>query len=213
MVRLVSVSDSSTLEKSWVSAWCVSCSFQKMLHWHIASLKNTCIATSTFLHFLTFTLDEMGTRIEGLEKDVGELMTQAGMEETPTSKWRRADGPSFWWAPSLWLQIASRDLTSVVTMNIHTISPVLKREYLVDASEADHFKAKPGVCVFPGATMLLCLVFKVYPTRTRLSCGDWSETNMVICTFHIFGPKSLVFTLKVQQIPFNSYLMIYPPWH
>ena len=34
----------------------------------------------------TFTLDEMGTRIDGLEKNVAELMTQAGMEEQAISK-------------------------------------------------------------------------------------------------------------------------------
>lgn len=31
-------------------------------------------------------LDEMGTRIDGLEKNVAELMTQAGMEEQAISK-------------------------------------------------------------------------------------------------------------------------------
>lgn len=34
----------------------------------------------------TFTLDEMGTRIDDLEKNVAELMTQAGMEEQAVSK-------------------------------------------------------------------------------------------------------------------------------
>lgn len=38
----------------------------------------------------TPTLDEMGTRIDGLEKNVAELMTQAGMEEQAVSKWRQA---------------------------------------------------------------------------------------------------------------------------
>ncbi|KAA8586116.1 hypothetical protein FQN60_007685, partial [Etheostoma spectabile] len=33
----------------------------------------------------TLPLDEMGTRIEGLEKNVSELMTQAGMEEQAVS--------------------------------------------------------------------------------------------------------------------------------
>ncbi|KAI9548577.1 hypothetical protein NQZ68_007444 [Dissostichus eleginoides] len=33
----------------------------------------------------TFSLDEMGTRIDDLESDVSELMTQAGMEEQATS--------------------------------------------------------------------------------------------------------------------------------
>ncbi|KAM4540057.1 heat shock factor-binding protein 1-like protein 1 [Odontesthes bonariensis] len=31
-------------------------------------------------------LDQMGTRINDLEKNVSELMTQAGMEEQPSSK-------------------------------------------------------------------------------------------------------------------------------
>ncbi|XP_068587358.1 heat shock factor-binding protein 1-like [Cebidichthys violaceus] len=31
-------------------------------------------------------LDEMGSRIDGLEKNVSELMTQAGMEEQAASK-------------------------------------------------------------------------------------------------------------------------------
>lgn len=31
-------------------------------------------------------IDQMGTRIEDLEKNVAELMTQAGMEEQPGSK-------------------------------------------------------------------------------------------------------------------------------
>lgn len=35
----------------------------------------------------TFTLDEMGTRIDDLEKNVSDLMTQAGMEEQAISKW------------------------------------------------------------------------------------------------------------------------------
>lgn len=34
----------------------------------------------------TLALDEMGTRIDGLEKNVAELMTQAGMEEQAVSK-------------------------------------------------------------------------------------------------------------------------------
>ncbi|GLD57991.1 heat shock factor-binding protein 1-like protein 1 [Lates japonicus] len=34
----------------------------------------------------TFTLNEMGTRIDDLEKNVTELMTQAGMEQQAISK-------------------------------------------------------------------------------------------------------------------------------
>lgn len=34
-----------------------------------------------------FPLDEMGARIDDLEKNVAELMTQAGMEEQAASKW------------------------------------------------------------------------------------------------------------------------------
>uniref|UniRef100_A0A3B3RCY4 Heat shock factor binding protein 1a n=1 Tax=Paramormyrops kingsleyae TaxID=1676925 RepID=A0A3B3RCY4_9TELE len=38
------------------------------------------------LHSLTYTLDEMGTRIDDLEKNVADLMKQAGMEEPQSSK-------------------------------------------------------------------------------------------------------------------------------
>lgn len=41
-----------------------------------------CVADFSF----TLTLDEMGTRIDDLEKNVLELMTQAGMEEQASSK-------------------------------------------------------------------------------------------------------------------------------
>lgn len=49
------------------------------------------VLTGRHAHFLadfsfTLALDEMGTRIDDLEKNVVELMTQAGMEEQATSK-------------------------------------------------------------------------------------------------------------------------------
>lgn len=37
--------------------------------------------------FLMVVLEEMGTRIDNLEKNVTELMTEAGMEEEAMSKW------------------------------------------------------------------------------------------------------------------------------
>ncbi|KAK9527186.1 hypothetical protein VZT92_015843 [Zoarces viviparus] len=39
-----------------------------------------------FWFSFTPTLDEMGTRIDGLENNVSDLMTQAGMEEQAASK-------------------------------------------------------------------------------------------------------------------------------
>uniref|UniRef100_A0A3Q0RD05 Heat shock factor binding protein 1b n=1 Tax=Amphilophus citrinellus TaxID=61819 RepID=A0A3Q0RD05_AMPCI len=42
--------------------------------------------TCRLVHFLMLPLDQMGTRINDLEKNVTELMTQAGMEEQPSSK-------------------------------------------------------------------------------------------------------------------------------
>lgn len=47
---------------------------------------------------LVFALDEMGTRIDDLEKNVVELMTQAGMEEQASSKWQQAHSSSARWA-------------------------------------------------------------------------------------------------------------------
>uniref|UniRef100_A0A8D3BG19 Heat shock factor-binding protein 1-like n=1 Tax=Scophthalmus maximus TaxID=52904 RepID=A0A8D3BG19_SCOMX len=41
---------------------------------------------SDFFFSFIFTLSEMGTRIEDLEKNVAELMTQAGIEEQAGSK-------------------------------------------------------------------------------------------------------------------------------
>lgn len=35
-------------------------------------------------------INEMGTRIDDLEKNVSDLMTQAGMEEQAISKWQQA---------------------------------------------------------------------------------------------------------------------------
>lgn len=53
---------------------------------------------------LTNPLDDVGTRIDDLEKNVADLMTQAGMEEQQTSKWPsprvntsdRLTSPDFW---------------------------------------------------------------------------------------------------------------------
>lgn len=47
----------------------------------------TCVCVADFS--FTLALDEMGTRIDDLEKNVLELMTQAGMEEQATSKWQQ----------------------------------------------------------------------------------------------------------------------------
>lgn len=49
---------------------------------------------------LTLELGEMGTRIDDLEKNVAELMTQAGMEEQAASKWQQAVGWSLPMKPS-----------------------------------------------------------------------------------------------------------------
>lgn len=46
----------------------------------------------------TFTLNEMGTRIDDLEKNVTELMTQAGMEQQAISKWQQTNSLSVRWA-------------------------------------------------------------------------------------------------------------------
>lgn len=43
-------------------------------------------------------IDEMGTRIDDLEKNVAELMTQAGMEQPAVSKWQQARSSSVRWA-------------------------------------------------------------------------------------------------------------------
>lgn len=44
------------------------------------------MAVCTVRFSLTLSLDEMGVRIDDLEKNVAHLMTQAGMEEQPISK-------------------------------------------------------------------------------------------------------------------------------
>lgn len=56
------------------------------LFWLCGSVCTTCTFSGRFFFSLVFALDEMGTRIDDLEKNVVELMTQAGMEEQASSK-------------------------------------------------------------------------------------------------------------------------------
>lgn len=55
------------------------------LFWLCGSVCTTCTFSGRFFS-LVFALDEMGTRIDDLEKNVVELMTQAGMEEQASAK-------------------------------------------------------------------------------------------------------------------------------
>lgn len=64
------------------------CGIIKIIHCIVLLLSPSDQKTCTTPVRLSFTsaLDEMGTRIGDLEKNVAELMTQAGMEEQAISK-------------------------------------------------------------------------------------------------------------------------------
>ncbi|TKS88981.1 Heat shock factor-binding protein 1 [Collichthys lucidus] len=72
-VYIQTTADNSTFTPPRLSVWVVSTSKEK-----------TC--TAPVRMSFTSALDEMGTRIGDLEKNVAELMTQAGMEEQAISK-------------------------------------------------------------------------------------------------------------------------------
>lgn len=143
----------------------------------------------------------MGTRIGDLEKNVAELMTQAGMEEQAISKWQRDHCSSVGCVFALW---------PPKNMRVHVVLPavmslkswlqrstctwkILKWDFWVDVTCYD-FK------VFP---RLPLLIDSVLTLNTQPDVTDWSIINMPMCHFllsqWIFCFSCVYWVISVRQ--------------
>lgn len=80
---------------NWILNWALRCSEHCS---NCVALSEQHVDSQAGFFSLVFALDDMGTRINDLEKNVVELMTQAGMEEQASSKWQQAHSSSARWA-------------------------------------------------------------------------------------------------------------------